>query len=154
MRIFSGSRVLACAAVLAGAPLATLAVEGTASAVHFPGAAVSCTKLEGTTQSGIESASLSHCTAAPTGGSGQIANFTLNGGEVTWANGTTTNYSDTATQKGKTCHQAVAKEYVLKGSVTSSTNSSTPVGQAVKIQLCFEQSNSHVSAQAPKTINF
>ena len=54
MRIFSGSRVLACAAVLAGAPLATLAFEGTASAVDFPGAAVSCTKLEGTTQSGIE----------------------------------------------------------------------------------------------------
>jgi hypothetical protein len=152
MRIFSGSRVLAWTAVLAVAPVATLAFEGTASAVHFPGAAVTCAQLEGTTQPGIETASLSHCTAGVTGGSGQISNFTLGGGNVTWANGTTTDYSDTATQKGKGCHASVSKEYVLVGSVTSSTNSSTPPGQQVKIQLCFFPSTDQARAAAPKKI--
>jgi hypothetical protein len=154
MRIFTRSRVLAGAAVLAAAPLATLAISGTASAVPFSGGGVVCNQLAGSLQPGIEFADLSGCTPGSSGGSGQIANFTLSGGNVTWSNGTTTNFSDTAKQKGRGCHQAVAKEYVLKGSVTSSTNSSTPVGQAVKIQLCYTHSNFDVHAQAPKVISF
>jgi hypothetical protein len=152
MRIFSGSRVLVWVAVLAVAPLATVAFGGPASAVHFSGSAVTCGKLVGTTQPGIEFANASFCTAGSTGGSGHIANFTLNGGDVTWANGTTTDYTDTATPKGIGCHKAIQQEYVLVGSVTSSTNSSTPIGQVVKIQLCYEPSNFHVNAEAPKKI--
>jgi hypothetical protein len=154
MRIFSGRRVLAVAAVLTAAPMATLAIGGTASAVRFSGGSVTCNQLAGSLQPGIGFGDLSGCTAGITGGSGQIANFTFSGGNVTWGNGTTTNFTGTSKQKGIGCHQSVAKEYVLKGSVTSGTNSSTPVGQAVKIQFCYTAHNFDVHAQAPKTISF
>jgi hypothetical protein len=138
VRIFSGSRILAVAGVLVTAPLATMAFGGPASAVSFPGATVTCTKLVGTTQ--LATANLTHCTAGATGGSGSVANFTLHSGDVAWANGTTTSYSGTATQGGKTC-PPTAKEYKVSATVTSSTNASIPTGAAVKMKVCFDSQN-------------
>ncbi len=154
MRIFKGGHLLVGAALLVVAPLATVALAGSASAVSFPGATATCTKLVGTTQSGIADANLDFCTAGSTGGNGAIANFTLHSGDVTWANGTTTDYAGTATQSGRICHAPTTVEYKFAGSVTSSTNSSIPVGAAVKMKVCFEPSNDEVRNVTGTTIKF
>jgi hypothetical protein len=147
MRIKAGS-LLAGAAVLVAAPLATLAFGSSASAVTSQ---VVCTKLVGTTQ--LKTANLSGCDAGSTGGSGAIANFSLNGGDVTWANGTTTDYTATATHRGTTC-PTTSEEFKIVGSVTASTNSSTPVGQVVNMKVCFNQHNFVVRNVTGTTVKF
>ena len=138
MRIFKGRHLLVGAAVLVAAPIAAVALEGSISAASSPNVAVTCAKLEGTTQ--LQTATLSECTAGATGGGGEIANFTLTGGDVTWTNSTTTNYTATATHQGKKCPK-ISSEYKIVGSVTSSTNGSIPNGAPVKMSVCFDQMN-------------
>jgi hypothetical protein len=151
MRLISESRLLAVAAALLAAPLATVAFGGTASAASFPGAAVTCTRIVGQTQ--LKTATLTGCTAASTGGRGAVANYALNGGDVTWTNGTTTNYTATATRQGTDC-PSVSEEFKIAGSVTSSTNPSIAVGSAVKMKVCFDPGNDEARTSKGTTIKF
>jgi hypothetical protein len=70
-------------------------VGGGASGVSFSGAAVDCTHLVGSVA--FDHATLRGCSLGATGGTGTIVNFTAGGGDVTWANGTTTDYTDAST---------------------------------------------------------
>ncbi len=151
MRLINESRLLAVAAILVAAPLATVALEGTASAVSFPGGAVTCTKIVGQTQ--LKTASLTGCTAAATGGTGAVANYALTGGDVTWANGTTTEYTATATRHGTDC-PSVSEEFKIAGSVTSSTNPSIAAGSVVKMKVCFDPGNDEARTSKGTTIKF
>ena len=151
MRIFKGRHLLVGAAVLVAAPIAAVAFEGSISAASSPNAAVTCAKLEGTTQ--LQTATLSECTAGATGGGGEIANFTLSGGDVTWTNSTTTNYTATATHKGTKC-PTISSEYKIVGSVTSSTNASIPTGAPVKMSVCFDQMNDQARIVKGTTVKF
>jgi hypothetical protein len=131
--IIKPSCLLAGAVVLFVAPLATMALAGTSSAAS-PDLGVACTKLRGHTDT--DSANLSGCTNAPSGGTGAILNFTPTGGDVHWANDTTTQYTANYTNPSSGC-PAGAMAYKIAGSVTSSTNDSTPVGQTVKMKVCL-----------------
>ncbi len=133
MRILKGGLVLAAGAVLAAAPLSMVALAGTASAVTFPTGGVVCTHLHGNGNTLV--AKVKGCTASSTGGHGAIVNFTPSGGNVTWANGTTTDYTSTATNPTSGCPTGDGI-YKITGTVTSGTNPSTPVGQAVKMKIC------------------
>jgi hypothetical protein len=151
MRIFKGRHLLVGAAVLVAAPIAAVALAGSVSGASSPNVAVTCAKLEGTTQ--LQTATLGQCTAGATGGNGTVANFTLGGGDVTWANSTTTDYTATATQQGKKCPK-LSKEYKIVGSVTSSTNASIPNGAAVKMSVCFDQMNDQARIVTGTTVKF
>jgi hypothetical protein len=152
MRIFTAGRLLAGAAVmLAAAPLATISFAGSASAVSFPTAGVVCTHLHG--QASTLTAKLKGCTAAPTGGTGAIVNFQPTGGNVTWANGTTTDFSSTATNPATGCPSG-SLLFKITGSVTGGTNPSTPVGQAVKMKICANQTTGALTNETGTNVKF
>jgi hypothetical protein len=125
-------RAAVLAAGLAMTASVGLAGAGAASGVSFSGGAVSCTHLVGSVA--LDHATLRGCSVAATGGTGTIVNFTAGGGDVTWANGTTTDYTDASTT-GTGC-AAPSSELIFHGAVNSSTNPSTPVGQTVKMKVC------------------
>jgi hypothetical protein len=148
MRILTAGRLLAGAAVmLVAAPVATISFAGTASALTFPTGGVVCTHLHG--NGNTLTAHVTGCTASSTGGHGAIVNFTPSGGNVTWANGSTTNYTSTATNPTSGCPSGDGI-YKITGTVTSGTNPSTPAGQAVKMKICV--TSTLVLTNAPGTI--
>jgi hypothetical protein len=148
MRILTAGGLFAgaTAVMLVAAPVATISFAETASAVTFPTGRVVCTQLHGNGNTLV--AKLKGCTASSTGGRGAIVNFTPTGGNVTWANGTTTNYTSTFTNPTNGCP---TRDFVFKitGSVTSGNNPSTPVGQAVKMKICV--TSTLVLTNAPGT---
>jgi hypothetical protein len=147
MRIFGRGRLWTGAAViLAAAPVATTSFVETASAVSFSVGGVVCTTLHG--NGSRDTANLKGCTAAPTGGTGGIINFMPSGGNVIWANGTTTNYTATYTNPTTGC-PAGDGIYKITGTVTSGTNPATPIGQLVKMKICV--SSTLVLTNAPGT---
>ncbi len=118
-------------------PLATVAFTEQASAAFPPGAfGVVCTSLHG--KATTLTANLTGCTSGSSGGGGAIVSFTPSGGDVTWANGSTTDYTATATNPSTGC-PAGWVAFKIKGAVTSGTNANTPVGQTVKMTVCSEQ---------------
>jgi hypothetical protein len=152
MRILGRGRLLAGAAVMfVAAPVATISFAGTASAVESSTTGVVCTHLHGS--SSTDTANLKGCTVAATGGTGAIVNFVPNGGNVTWANGTTTDYTATATNPATGC-PAGSVLFKILGTVTSSTNASTPVGQAVKMKVCANQSTGALTNETGTTVKF
>jgi hypothetical protein len=150
MRIIKGGLVLAGGAVLGAAPLSMVTLAGTASAVS-PQTAVVCTHLKGTATN--DTAKVKGCTAASTGGKGGIINFMPSGGDVTWANGTTTDYTASATNPASGCPSGSVL-FKIVGSVTASTNSGTPVGQAVKMKICANQTTGALTNQTGSTVKF
>ena len=150
MRILKGGLVLVGGAVLAAAPLSMVASAGTASAAS-PQVAVVCTHLHGTATN--DTAKVKGCTASSTGGTGAIINFMPTGGDVTWANGTTTDYSATATNPATGCPSG-SLAFKIVGSVTASTNASTPVGQAVKMKICANQTTGALVNETGTTVKF
>jgi hypothetical protein len=147
MRILEAGRLLVGAAVmLVAAPVATISLAGTASALTFPTGGVVCTVLHG--NGNFLLARVKGCTASATGGHGAIVNFMPSGGNVTWANGTTTNFTSTSTNPSSGCPSG-DDIFKITGTVTSGTNPSTPVGQAVKMKICV--SSTLVLTNAPGT---
>jgi hypothetical protein len=88
---------------------------------------------------------LGGCTLAATGGTGKLSSFVPNGGTVAWANGTTTTYTSTPTYSGSLC-PASTHEFNIKGSVTSSTNLTIPVGAPIKMTVCLTGNTKVVNA--------
>ena len=127
--------VLTAGGLLLSLSVASLAFAGSASALT-PLAPVTCTHLVGSAST--DTATLTGCTGA-TGGSGAISSFIPTGGNVTWSNGTTTDYTDNPTTGGTACPSTTI-QYNLVGSVTSSTNTSIPVGAVVKMKVCLHSS--------------
>jgi hypothetical protein len=150
MRILRGGCLLAGVAVLMAAPLVTVALTGTASALSAPDAMVVCTNLHGNADT--LTGKLSGCPVGSTGGTGAIINFVPRGGNVTWANGSTTDYTSTATNPPTGC-PAGSETFKIKGSVTSSTNAAIPVGQTVKMVVC-SYPNFLLENEAGTTITF
>lgn len=131
MKTFRGIKALTAGGLLLSLSVATLAFAGTASALT-PLSAVTCSHLLGSAST--DTATLSGCSAA-TGGSGAISSFVPGGGNVTWSNGTTTGYTSTFTTGGTKC-PSTAVEVKITGTVSSSTNTSIPVGAVVKMKVC------------------
>ena len=146
MHTFRGFKVLLAGGLLLSVSLANLAFAGTASAVT-PLSAVTCSHLVGSANT--LTATLSGCTGA-TGGSGAISSFVPTGGDVTWSNGTTTDYTATATNGGTKC-PSNATEFNIKGTVSSSTNTHIPVGAVVKMKVCSTASTGKLK-NAPGTL--
>jgi hypothetical protein len=137
MQAFRGFKVLPALVLPMTLSLAGLAFVGTASAVT-PLSAVVCSHLLGFG----DSAALSGCSSAATGGFGEISTFFADGGDVTWGNGSTTDYTSTFTVSGTKCPANLSvEEDNIKGTVTSSTNASIPQGAAVKMTVCFNGSS-------------
>jgi hypothetical protein len=149
MKTFRGFKVLTSVGLLLSVWGATLAFAGTASAAT-PLSAVTCTHLKGS--SSTDTANLSGCSAA-TGGSGAIMSFVPAGGDITWSNGTTTDYTDTATNSGTLCPSSSA-EFNIKGTVSSSTNTSIAVGAVVKMKVCANQTNGKLKNAAGTIVKF
>ena len=135
MKTFRGIKVLTAGGLLLSLSVATLAFAGTASALT-PLSAVTCSHLVGSASTAT--ATLSGCSAA-TGGSGAISSFEPIGGKVKWSNGTKTRYTSTFTNGGTAC-PSTTTEYNIKGTVSSSTNTSIPVGAVVKMKVCLHSS--------------
>ncbi len=150
MRILMGGLVLAGGAVLVAAPLSTVASAGAASA-DSPQIAVACTHLKGTAT--YDTAKVTGCPTASTGGKGAITDFLPSGGDVTWANGSTTDYTATATNPATGC-PAGSSLFKIVGSVTGGTNTSTPVGQAVKMKICLNQKTDALVNETGTTVKF
>jgi hypothetical protein len=119
--------------------------------VSFPGGSVVCTSLRGS--AATVTAKLSGCPAASTGGKGLIVNFVPVGGDVTWANGTTTAYTAIAKNPATGCPPGSAL-FKIVGSVTSSTNPSIPLGQTVKMKICANQTTAALRNEAGTTVTF
>ena len=153
MRILRGGLLLAGGAVLAAAPLSVAALAGTASTASAasPQIGVVCTHLNGTASN--DTAKVRGCTAASTGGKGAIINFVPGGGNVTWLNGTTTDYTSTATNPATGCPSGSVL-FKIVGSVTGGTNASTPVGQAVKMKICANESTGALTNETGTTVKF
>jgi hypothetical protein len=152
MRILTAGRVLAGAAMmLVAAPVATISFEGTASATTFPTSGVTCAHLHGTATN--DTAKLKGCTAAATGGKGAIINFTPSGGNVTWLNGTTTDFTSSFTNPATGCPSG-SSLFKITGTVSGGTNGSTPVGQAVKMQVCANQTTGALVNRTGTNVRF
>ncbi len=150
MRFLRGGLLWAGTAVVVAAPLSTVVFAGTASAVS-PQIAVVCTHLEGTATN--ETAKITGCSAASTGGKGAVTDFLPGGGDVTWANGSTTDYTSTATMPTLGC-PAGSSLFEIVGSVTATTNASTPVGQVVKMNICYNQTTGALTNETGTTVKF
>ena len=135
VRTARGIKVLASGGLILAVSLSTLAFAGTASAAS-PLSAVTCTHLVGSATS--LTATLSGCSAT-TGGSGTISSFVPTGGNVAWSDGTSTDYTATDTTGGTAC-PSTTTQFNIKGSVSSSTNKSIPVGAVVKMTVCANPS--------------
>jgi len=146
MKTFQGFKVLTAGGLFLSLSVATLASAGTASAAT-PLSAVTCSHLKGSIIT--DTATLSGCSAG-TGESGSISSFVPTGGNVTWSNGTTTDYTSTYKNSGNKC-PSTAFEVNIKGTVSSSTNSSIPVGAAVKMSVC-DYTNSGKSKNATGSV--
>lgn len=147
MRTFVRGRLFLGVAILVAAPLATMAFNGSASASTL----VVCHKLVGTAAN--STATVSGCPAGSTGGTGAISNFAPTGGNVTWANGTTTNFTASYTVLPTGCPSGSAL-FVITGSVSSSTNSATPVGQTVKMKICDNETSGVLKNKKGTTVKF
>jgi hypothetical protein len=87
-----------------------------------------------------------HChPVKATGGSGTVSSFNMNGGQIAWANGTTTSWTTTGSgppilgdeREGASRSCPVGTdEFELTGFVTASTNSLTTVGEKVSLEVC------------------
>jgi hypothetical protein len=144
-------RRVAGAALLVGAPLAAVAMSGTASAVSFSGAGVVCTRLKGSTTT--DTAQLSGCSNGPTGGSGVIDDFQPTVGDITWANGSTTDYTAAYTNPVRGCPPG-SSLFKITGSVGSGTNPSTPVGASVKMKVCYNQTTAVLKNETGTVVKF
>jgi hypothetical protein len=129
--------------------LATLAFAGTASALT-PLSAVTCTHLVG--NGNTDTGTLSGC-SSPMDGSGAISSFTPSGGDVAWSNGTATDYTATDTNGGTAC-PSTTTEFNIKGTVSSSSNSSIPVGAVVKMTVCGKASTGKLKNAAGTHVKF
>jgi hypothetical protein len=127
--------VLAAVAVLVAAPLATMAFTGTAGAFPVASGSVVCGSLNGNALD--QSGSLSGCPRV-TGGTGTISSFSAQGGDITWANGTTTDYTSSFKnpESMPNCPVGDLFEFVIRGTVQSSTNPGVAVGSVVRMTLC------------------
>ena len=150
MRFLRGGLVLAGGAVLVAAPLSTVAFAGAASAVSLQ-IGVVCTHLKGTAT--YDTAKVRGCSAVSTGGKGAVIDFLPSGGDVTWANGSTTDYTSTATNPATGC-PAGSSLFKIVGSVTGGTNTSTPVGQAVKMRICLNHKTDALVNETGTTVKF
>ncbi|MGO9344407.1 MAG: hypothetical protein ACLP6E_18120 [Acidimicrobiales bacterium] len=148
MQTVRGIKVLTAGGLLLSA-VATLALAGTASA-STPASAVACTHLVG--NASTLTANLSGCSAG-TGRSGSITSFVPSGGDVTWSNGTTTDYTASYTNSGTLC-PAGTEEFNIKGTVSSSTNSSIPVGAVVKMKICSNPTTGKLKNASGTTLKF
>jgi hypothetical protein len=146
MKTFQGFKVLTAGGLFLSLSVATLAFAGPAS-VATPSSAVTCNHLKGSIVT--DTATLSGCSAA-TGGSGSISSFVPTGGNIAWSNGTTTDYTSTYTNSGTKC-PSTAFEVNIKGTVSSSTNTSIPVGAVVKMKMC-DYTSSGKSKSATGTV--
>ena len=72
---------------------------------------------------------------------------------MTWANGSTTDYTATATNPATGC-PAGSSLFKIVGSVTAGTNTSTPVGQAVKMKICLNQKTDALVNETGTTVKF
>lgn len=150
MQGFRRFKVLTAVGLCMTLSLAALAFAGTASAVT-PLSKVTCSKLLGSD----DTAALSGCSAAATGGSGEISSFFAYGGDVTWSNGSTTDYTSTFTISGSKCPANPAVQEVnITGSVTSSTNASIPEGAVVKMTVCYNESSSKLKSAKGTVVKF
>jgi hypothetical protein len=149
MKLFGGFKALTALGLLMTLSLGILGFAGTASAIS-PLSAVTCSHLLGS--SNEESASLSGCSAV-TGGSGTIASFTAVAGNITWTNGSTTDYTSTYTTGGAKCPGTVVQVNV-KGTVTSSTNASIPEGALVKMTVCYNESSGKLKSAHGTVVKF
>ncbi len=153
------TKVRRAATVATGVAMATslgLAGAGTASAARAGATSaasptVACTHLHGS--SVTDTAKLKGCPLTSTGGTGAIANFVPSGGNVTWANGSTTDYTSTFTNPTTGCPNGNTPFKIL-GSVTASTNASISVGAVVKMKVCLNLSTGVVTNAAGTTIKF
>jgi hypothetical protein len=149
MKTLRGFKVIAVGGLFLTASLGTLAVGGTASAVT-PSSAVTCSYLKG--NSGTDTATLKGCSAG-TGGSGAITAFTPGGGDISWSDGTTTDYSSIANQGGTDC-PSNAFELVIIGHVSSSTNGSVRVSSAIKMMVCVSETTSKLKNARGTVVKF
>jgi hypothetical protein len=149
MKTFQGLKVLTAGGLFLSLAVATIAFAGTASAAT-PLSAVTCSHLKGSIIT--DTATLSGCSAA-TGGSGSISSFVPTGANVTWSNGTTTGYTSTYTSSGTKCPSS-AFEVNIKGTVSSSTNTSIPVGAVVKMKVCDYTTSGKSKSATGTVVNF
>lgn len=145
--------VAVAVSTLAVPAVAVLGIAGQASAASPDHATVKCRTLAG--NAGTGTATISNCTASTSGGSGSLSSFVPAGGDVAWANGTTTDYTSTVQPQNTTfpCPSGTS-QFNLKGSVTSSTNASVPVGATVKMVVCFNMSNEDLTNAPGSKIKF
>jgi hypothetical protein len=150
MKTSQGFKVLTAVGLFvslsASLSVATIAFAGKASAAT-PLSAVTCSHLKGSIIT--DTATLSGCSGT-TGGSGSVSSFVPTGGDVTWSNGTTTDYTSTYANSGTKC-PSTAFEVNIKGTVSSSTNTSIPVGAVVKMKVC-DYASSGKSKSATGTV--
>jgi hypothetical protein len=150
MQAFRRFRILTAVGLPITLSLAALAFDGTASAVT-PLSAVTCSHLLGFG----DTAALSGCSAAATGGFGEITSFFAYEGDVTWGDGSTTDYISTFTISGTKCSTNLSVEEVnIKGTVTSSTNASIPEGAAVKMTVCYNGSSTKLKNAHGTVVKF
>jgi hypothetical protein len=116
MKTSQGFKVLTAVGLFvslsASLSVATIAFAGKASAAT-PLSAVTCSHLKGSIIT--DTATLSGCSGT-TGGSGSVSSFVPTGGDVTWSNGTTTDYTSTYANSGTKC-PSTAFEVNIKGTV-------------------------------------
>jgi hypothetical protein len=149
MKTFQGFKVLTAGGLFLSLAMATIAFAGTASAVA-PSSAVTCSHLKGSIIT--DTATLSGCSAV-TGGSGSISSFVPTGGNVTWSNGSTTGYTSTYASSGTKCPSG-AFEVNIKGTVSSTTNTSIPVGAVVKMKVCDYTTSGKSKSATGTVVNF
>ncbi|MFZ0665512.1 MAG: hypothetical protein WAM97_07130 [Acidimicrobiales bacterium] len=132
------SRALLVPAVLVPVSLGSLAFAANASAAAKPAAAaaaVKCTSLSGTVGG---TGTVTGCKGTgSTGGSGSFPASPASSATITWANGQTTTASfNYASGSGTDCPSG-GSEYVITGTVSSSTTKTIPKGQKLKGDVCL-----------------
>ena len=142
------------AAMVFASGIATATSLGNAEAGAASAASSSpvvCTHLHGSALT--DTGKLKGCPVGSTGGKGAIVKFKSTGGKVTWANGSTTDYKTTAKNPSNGCPSG-SETFKLNGSVTSSTNTSMPVGDVVKMTICLNLTTGDLTNAAGTTIDF
>lgn len=143
--------VVIASGIATATSLGGLGLAGASAASAASSSPVVCTHLQGSAIT--DTGKLKGCPDASTGGKGAIVKFKATGGKVTWANGSTTDYKTTAKNPAKGCPSG-SETFKLNGTVTSSTNTSMPVGDVVKMTICLDLTNGDLTNAVGTTINF
>lgn len=132
--MFRQSRILIGVSVLVGSVAFAVALPlGTdVASAHGDSGAVTCKKLS---VPPTNVATFSKCSTA-VGGSGTARNWDTLEGNITWADGTFTDYTDTNTVGKRVCPKKMGQQNI-NGSVTASSNAAIPVGSSVSMIICY-----------------